>query len=146
MKNIILLIVLSLMAFSCGKSPFTNNDILESNHSGNFSLETELLLKKHNLYLHMYWSQGPLLFEESQLVLLVTDAKSKPVAIPGQLKVKLWMPDMGHGSSETLVKKLSEGVYHISDIFFIMGGIWDISFQVFNKGILDDETVFRIKL
>jgi hypothetical protein len=45
------------------------------------------------------------------------------------VKVVLWMPSMGHGSSPVTVEKLVDGTYHASKVFFIMHGGWEIRFQ-----------------
>lgn len=62
------------------------------------------------------------------------------VVVPGKLAVKLFMPSMGHGSSPvTITPKLDQtgaavpGVYSITDVYFIMGGPWEIWVQ-FKQG------------
>ena len=47
-----------------------------------------------------------------------------------QLGVKLWMPDMGHGSQKVKVEQVLKGVYDATEIMFVMGGVWEIQFQL----------------
>ena len=51
--------------------------------------------------------------------------------------VKLWMPDMGHGSSPVSTNQATEangtpktGVFRSTGVFFIMGGKWEIIVQL----------------
>lgn len=46
------------------------------------------------------------------------------------VSVVLWMPSMGHGSSPVSVTRQSVGAYLASEVFFSMGGEWEIRFQV----------------
>ncbi len=53
-----------------------------------------------------------------------------------QLGVKLWMPDMGHGSQKVKVDFARDskgdvipGVFDATEILFVMGGEWEIQFQ-----------------
>lgn len=48
----------------------------------------------------------------------------------GELKVVLWMPDMGHGSSPIKLEKIGVGTYRASNAFFSMPGTWEIRFQL----------------
>lgn len=45
------------------------------------------------------------------------------------LKVVLWMPAMGHGSSPIMVEKVSIGIYRAKEVYFSMKGDWEIRFQ-----------------
>jgi hypothetical protein len=49
------------------------------------------------------------------------------ISVP--VKVVLWMPSMGHGSSPVTVEKNEDGTYRASKVFFIMRGNWEIRFQ-----------------
>lgn len=44
--------------------------------------------------------------------------------------VKLWMPDMGHGSSPVTITRTEAGVYQVSRVFFIMPGDWEVRVQI----------------
>ncbi len=57
-----------------------------------------------------------------------------PFVDPGYaVGVKLWMPDMGHGSSPVKIRKAvsatgeeSVGIYSVTEVYFVMGGDWEI--------------------
>lgn len=60
--------------------------------------------------------------------------------------VKLWMPDMGHGSSPVTVTatvgsdgSVLPGVFDASDVYFVMGGHWEIWIQLRDGTILFDQ-------
>ncbi len=42
------------------------------------------------------------------------------------LTVKLWMPDMGHGSSPVTVTQFGVNKYKVTQAFFIMPGNWEV--------------------
>jgi len=67
--------------------------------------------------------------------------------LPNDLHVYLWMPDMGHGSAPVKIKKIALGEYEISDAYFVMGGTWEIYFQLLkNKDELIDEVILPVSL
>lgn len=50
-----------------------------------------------------------------------------PNAAPFQnLKVVLWMPDMGHGSSPVTMQDIGNNHYLVTDAWFIMPGQWTV--------------------
>ena len=57
------------------------------------------------------------------------------------LKIVLWMPSMGHGSSPVTIEKVSTGVYRATKVFFSMKADWEIRFQ--NAG---DQAVYAITI
>lgn len=62
------------------------------------------------------------------------------------LFVFLWMPSMGHGSVPVKIKKISDGEYEVSDVQFIMGGKWEIKFQLKDGAQVFDEAVITLSL
>jgi len=55
------------------------------------------------------------------------------------VSVLLWMPSMGHGSSPVTVTRLGAGSYRASEVFFTMGGDWEIRFQLREGRHVQDE-------
>lgn len=50
---------------------------------------------------------------------------------PGQtIEVELWMPQMGHHSAPTVVEQTGTGLYRVSNMYFIMTGLWQIRVKV----------------
>ena len=56
--------------------------------------------------------------------------------------VQLWMPSMGHGSAPVQIQKISDGVYQVSEVYFVMSGDWDIRVQQKNGKNVLDQVVF----
>ena len=77
------------------------------------------------------WSVGPKGDGENSMTIQFFDAKTLTPTEPStSLKVALFMPDMGHGSSPTLITKNAPGVITVSKIFFIMAGAWEVHVNV----------------
>lgn len=83
----------------------------------------------------------------SFLLKVFREQNAKPVLenIDGELKVFLWMPDMGHGSSPVQVTAVDVGTYRVSDVFFVMAGQWEIHFQQKVNDAVTDEAVLNIQ-
>lgn len=62
------------------------------------------------------------------------------------LHIFLWMPTMGHGSAPVKITKIADGEYDVSNVQFIMGGKWDIRFQLKDGSQVFDETISSLKL
>ena len=71
------------------------------------------------------------------------DPKDKSVMMdPAQIKVKLWMPELGHGSSPTTVTRVQRGVYRVDNMYFTRAGLWEIRIGVQDEnGLVDNVTV-----
>lgn len=66
--------------------------------------------------------------------------------LPKSLNVFIWMPSMGHGSSPVRLKKINDGEYEVSDVNFIMGGKWEVKFQLKDGSHVFDETVVSLSI
>lgn len=42
------------------------------------------------------------------------------------LTIVLWMPSMGHGSAPVKIEKISGTQYHVTHVYFIMPGDWEV--------------------
>lgn len=80
------------------------------------------------------WLQEPQAGTPVSFKLEWTDAAQHPLD-PGAFKIKLWMPDMHHGSSPVKIDAATDaqgrtivGSYVVSKVFFSMGGHWEIDF------------------
>ncbi len=88
------------------------------------------------------WKTQPTDEQKGAFVLRFWDSRSGtehgPYVTPGyNVAVKLWMPDMGHGSSPVKVAQAVDasgaaipGVFNASDVYFVMGGHWEIWVQL----------------
>lgn len=85
------------------------------------------------IHVHATWTAGPQTPEESVLKLEWRNANSHQPMDPGAFEVSLWMPSMGHGSAPTRISRTRDaegntlvGVYEVSNIYFTMGGDWEV--------------------
>lgn len=72
-----------------------------------------------------------------------SDSEAQFVAhleIPGDvqvssLTVKLWMPEMGHGSSPVTVTQFGVNKYRVTEAYFIMPGQWEVQVKFTLDGV-----------
>jgi hypothetical protein len=80
------------------------------------------------VHAHCQFTAGPQTPDESRMKITWMNAtNSKPADPPGVFAVDLFMPGMGHGSSPTQIKKVADATYEISNMFFVMGGKWQVN-------------------
>jgi hypothetical protein len=60
------------------------------------------------------------------------------------LKVVIWMPDMGHGSSPVTITRKSIGSYDVDGVFFSMHGGWQIRVQLKNAQAVAEEQIANV--
>jgi hypothetical protein len=120
-----LIISYTLTAFSlsaCGKSPWSDY-VKENNlHAADLNKPTSScpILNFNQLQ----WLQGPSVNSESQFHMTFL----QPVSF--NLKVDLFMPDMGHGSSPVEITAEDSQNFMVKRVFFIMHGLWEV--RLFN--------------
>lgn len=96
---------------------------------------THLVFANGEIHAHAAWQSGPEVSKESLLKIeWKNGADHSPTEPPGTFEVVLWMPLMGHGSAKTQIQRVMDdqgqplaGVFAISNIYFIMGGDWDVN-------------------
>jgi len=133
------IITLCLMAnAACGNSPLFNHTYpIRSQEKVAIESENALTCKfefqSHTLCADYIWVKEPQGSDEGEMKVYFWH-KDQPGVFTSlsdlQLGVKLWMPDMGHGSQKVKVSSLETGVYDASEIMFVMGGEWEIQFQL----------------
>ncbi len=137
---------------SCGESPlfhhvmegknFITNPILSESEVQKFS--------KTNFSFIISWQDGPRL--GASKFLMKTWSKDQGSMngpyqnLPKTLNVFLWMPAMGHGSAPVKLTKTGDGEYEISEVQFIMGGKWEVKFQLKDGSQVFDETIVPVTL
>ena len=132
---------------SCGDSPFLNEESPANEVVGNQNLNAEgLPLNGEQLKIQPFWREGPFVLNQSRLLIVVTDFEGVPVSPELELKVMLWMPDMGHGSFPVDVVEIDEGVFEAKEIFFTMPGYWDIHFQLTQREEVLEEVKWPLNL
>jgi YtkA-like protein len=75
----------------------------------------------------------------------IVDILTPGNAAYSNLKVVLWMPDMGHGSSPVSLQDIGSNHYMVTDAWFIMKGKWAVKLNFdFNGQNLDIEIPVEI--
>lgn len=89
------------------------------------------------LLAHLFWLQGPASQGESVLRVEWTDAHQHPVEPGRPFDVSIWMPEMGHGSSPTQLRRVLDphgdvlvGSYDVAAMYFVMTGTWEVRFSL----------------
>ncbi len=140
---------LALLAFTilgCTKPEYLNRDI---NQLPSFEkTETASTLSNSNLKVSIRFLKVQTEEETGTFVLKFwrpNAADQSPVLqdVQGEVKVRLWMPSMGHGSSPVVVSKADVGTYKVDEVFFSMPGDWDIEVTVVNANqeVIDETKI-----
>jgi len=147
----------------CGRSPFLNDSPAKKNNDSQVgsSNQSELIFDipsssrngqrggeartdKYNFT--GLWQVGPKTGTANSLIVVITDMQGTRADAPFNLSSYLWMPDMGHGSSPIKIVKLGTGLYELSNIWFVMGGMWNLHFEFKNGDQLYEEVVWDLEL
>lgn len=92
------------------------------------------------------WETYPSESETGAFVARFTNPATGSLIDPAlPLKVVLWMPSMGHGSSPVEVTRLSVGLYRVARVYFSMPGTWQIRFQLLQQGTMVEEQIATIQ-
>lgn len=130
------LILSLLFLVSCGDSPLLNHKMEKNPFTkGTMFSESEALsFKKANFDFIISWVEGPHM-GSSHFVMKTWNKNLGTMNgpyqdLPNNLFVFLWMPAMGHGSAPVKLNRINDGEYDVSEVQFIMGGKWEIKFQL----------------
>lgn len=147
----VVLLLLALLG-ACGESPLFNHEIEKSFSSrSSFAQEAEEFhFQSSELSFRIEWTEPPRM-GESKFLLKIWNSKTGSANGPYQdptskLHVFLWMPSMGHGSSPVKINRTAAGEYEVTNVYFIMGGQWELKFQLLSNGKVSDETVLSYSL
>lgn len=144
-------LVLLLLVSACGNSPLLNHSSESGIRARDAVLTDSEILKfmKTDYSFIVSWEQGPQLGESRFLMKSWNQNGSRngPYQnLPKDLHVFLWMPAMGHGSAPVKLQKINDGEYEVSDVQFIMGGKWEVKFQLKDGAQVFDETVITLSI
>ncbi len=90
--------------------------------------QQHLSFSNDTLHADITWMTGPQNEKES-MMLIKFRAQDKIENL--NLKVALFMPEMGHGSSPTRIERVpGANLYKISKVYFTMPGIWEVRVTV----------------
>lgn len=131
------------LALSCAKANYQNEQ-LDINQINSQSEQCSKAFSTLSLCVDLIWEQLPT--EEARGVFRLqfyrVDDPSVMIDPAVAPAVQLWMPSMGHGSAPVQIAKVADGVYRISEVYFVMSGDWDIRVQQKNGKNILDQVVF----
>jgi nitrogen fixation protein FixH len=141
-----------LFLFSCGESPLFNHKLEGKDFiaSSAYSEAEAFRFSKTKFSFTLTWEAGPQL-GTSKFIMRTWDedlgTMNGPYQdLPKQLHVFLWMPAMNHGSAPVKLRKISDGEYEVSEVQFIMGGKWEVKFQLKDGSQVFDEVIVPVSL
>ena len=113
-----------------------------------------LTYKKGSLHIHADFLKTPIAGEEAFLKLEARDGKThKLIDIQDDIDVELWMPDMNHGSSPTLVERAIDnqgnpitGTFIARSLYFVMAGTWDVKVTLKDSNNVSETKKFSLKI
>lgn len=111
-----------------------------------------LTLPSLNVCVQVDWQQGPTDKGASSMQMRfvgpIDDSNPvDPVDAPALPFVKLWMPDMDHGSHvQAKVERIGPGLYQVSNLVFTMDGAWEVRIQLLDGDRVVEETILRVKI
>lgn len=138
------LLLIGLVLFTgCGKSPL---QMIKSKEAAVVTgLESAKVFKTTEHTLTINWL-SPINSTDEAHALLIVKKGQNASDLPGDFKIFLWMPTMGHGSGPIAVKKLGTGLYDLSQVYFIMDGLWQLRIQLKSGNTVLDEQIFEYTL
>ena len=100
------------------------------------------------LCIDLIWENLPSTTEDSSFFLKFysTDGTQKKLTPDFDLHITLFMPSMGHGSRPVQITMNSDGNYHVTQVYFIMHGEWQIRLQLMKESEIIDQALQNITL
>lgn len=100
-----------------------------------------LVFRNNTIHLHTNFEKPPTVGTESILLIQARNGSDHTILdLKENIEVELWMPSMGHGSAPTQVERVLDaqgnplpGAYRVRNIYFIMGGDWDVRITLTDK-------------
>lgn len=105
-----------------------------------------MYFKTEKLCLTQKWDEVPSKTTAGKMTLTFEDSEGRKISPVHTPFVLLWMPSMGHGSAPVTMTLIEDGVYSVTNVRFIMGGPWDIHYQIKDGARLQEEHVQKITI
>jgi hypothetical protein len=144
--NFVVSLLTSFVALTaCGMSPAMNhvypNRSAQAIHTEVIHSQTgeacDFYFKTQDLCAALIWNHESNRDSEGDFTLQFwnrTQGENGPASfvdpVAAVVAVKLWMPEMGHGSQKVKVEHLGMGVFKASEVMFVMPGTWEINLQL----------------
>lgn len=106
----------------------------------------EMFFKTENLCLEQKWEVLPTKTTVGKMTLTFKDTAGRITSPKMDPFVLLWMSSMGHGSRPVTITQVEDGVYSVSNVKFIMGGPWEIHYQLKDGKSVVEEFIQKITI
>ena len=138
------LLIISLCLFACAKPQYLNSETSPAQKVGSLD-GCVARFSTSGICVDLKWEKHSTEDDFGSFIFITTDSNGTlqdlAVDAAAPLKIVLWMPSMGHGSSPVTVERVSLGIYRASKVFFSMKADWEIRFQ--NAG---EQAVYALTL
>lgn len=106
----------------------------------------EMFFKSENLCLEQKWIVAPTRTTVGEMTLTFKDSQGRITSPKMDPFVLLWMSSMGHGSRPVTITQVEDGVYSVTNVKFIMGGPWEIHYQLKDGKMVVEEFIQKISI
>jgi hypothetical protein len=144
MNKLFLIVCLSFILSSCGKSPLLKE--ITPNVGGNQALETFKMFQTTGAKVELKWLTALNTTEEGKAIVMITKDGRLFEDTDISLGAYLWMESMGHGSSPIVVEKLAKGIYQLTEIYFTMTKDWQLHLTLSKNGTIVENIKFEYYL
>lgn len=151
--------VILLHLGGCGKSPLFHHekerkllgseDLLSKPEVEDTPVNGLVIFSQSQMLGQLEWKILPQTQGESQFILRTWKkgtSRRTLMDLPHTLFIKIWMPDMGHGSAPVSIQKIATGTYDVQQLYFIMPGYWDLHLQLKEQNHVVDEIKIGISI
>jgi hypothetical protein len=134
-KASILVVSVALLSVACAKPTYLDAPSSRAGLSAKAGHDCAAKFNTSNVCVSLTWEKQPTETDFGSFVFTLSDGGTglltdiAPTA-NAPLKIVLWMPSMGHGSSPVTVEKIAPGIFRASQVFFNMKADWEIRFQI----------------
>ncbi len=145
MKSVFTFIaILSLSQVACAQPNYQDVKPLQQQESKPGTAACPLFFTTENLCATYSGVTQPTEDTTGSFTLKFAMPSGQPADPKMNLKVIIWMPDMGHGSSPVTITKQAVGHYLVDRVFFSMHGQWQIRIQLKNAAAVAEEQVAEV--
>ncbi len=150
MRFLILLAVFTFTGASTFAASNESSDMLSDIWGTSFGnsaseLKCDAHFQRSGSCVTVVWEKRPTETDYGSFVFKVTKPANEGVLAADTMNVRAFMPGMGNGSTQILVKKLDSTSFRASNVYFSMRGDWQLIFEVKNLGQVIDSAVLPYK-
>ena len=142
-------LMIAIAIFSLPLASCANPEYAQKNKIESLQADCDVYFEKLTACGKLTWSGTSVSTPGTQFQMNIvefSDSSQIEKLAGASLKVILWMPSMGHGSSPTSVNKISDTSFDVSNVHFIMGGYWEIRFELYQGSTLIDKTMLALEI